>query len=82
MDELALYLYSASLNIRELDNKPCALCGEIPSIKVVTDETHSGKPYIDRTSRMDCDGGGKKQSLPMTYHKKCYLKACRNYVSA
>lgn len=62
-------LERSNLNIAELDNVPCAKCGKIPPIKKTRD--HKGKIVIDRSSRYDCDGGGKKEKLE-TYHVACW----------
>jgi hypothetical protein len=63
-------ILSSNINTFKLDNVPCKVCGKIPEIK----EKRIGKRIIaDRSSRMDCDIGQKKEVLE-TFCKDCWNK--------
>ena len=61
-------LFRANLNLPELDGKPCAKCGKIPPI---IRKRIKRKWVVDRTSRVDCDSGEKKEKLE-TYCIECW----------
>lgn len=61
-------LFRANLNLSELDGKPCVKCGKIP---LVIRKKIKRKWVVDRTSRVDCDSGDKKERLE-TYCKECW----------
>jgi len=65
-------LKRANLNTHELDGVACSWCGKIPEIKKSINE--KGKTIVDRSSRIDTDGGDRKEKLE-TYHIECYEKA-------
>lgn len=61
-------LFRANLNLPELDGKACAKCGKIPP---VIKKRVKRKLVVDRSSRVDCDGGEKKEKLE-TYCVECW----------
>jgi len=69
-DQFGQELFRANLNIAELDGRPCTNCGTVPPI---VRKKVGGKWVTDRSSRVDCDGGGKKEKLE-TYCKDCWRK--------
>jgi len=63
-------LFRPNLNVAELDGIACAKCGIVPFIQK---KRVKGKWIVDRSSRIDCDGGEGKEKLE-TYHVECWRK--------
>lgn len=61
-------LFRPNLNVPELDGVACTRCGEVPP---VVKKKLGGKLIVDRTSRIDCDKGEKKEKLE-TFCKDCW----------
>jgi len=65
-------------NLPELDKVPCKRCRKIPPTEKREKLSSGGikKSYIDRSSRIDCDGSvGKGQSKNVTYCLRCWEEA-------
>ena len=68
-DQLKRELFRSNLNISELDGIPCSKCGKIPHI---VKKKIDGKLVVDRTSRIDCDSGDKKEQLETYCKEPCW----------
>lgn len=75
--KLANKLFDNDLNVKELDGRKCVRCFKIPPIKEIKKKSNEKgiyRTFVDRSSRIDCDAGGKGVSRLVTYCKECWIE--------
>jgi len=64
-------IFFGKYNVNDMDFEPCYLCGKITQADYIIVK---GKKRFLRDNRVDCEIGGKKKPLLVTYHKDCWKK--------